>query len=192
MIFRKYVNLSDLKYSKLRFKNNKLKVFRLNINSILGNIFEMNEILNSRMFDIVCFSEFKLDQTIPKSLDRNRHGGGLLVFIKNSLKVTRTFLHDATELVYFQLKLHDQCLNFVYCYRSPKSNETQFLDDTEDFIQSLNLNDPLFVFGDLNLNCDVSKKLNNNFKNFIDNNDLVNFIYQPTREESIFAIRISH
>ncbi|RNA06174.1 RNA-directed DNA polymerase from mobile element jockey [Brachionus plicatilis] len=38
-------------------------------------------------------------------------------------------------------------------------------------------------------NCDPLKKLNNNFKNFIDNNDLVNFVYQPTRVCSRFHKR---
>ena len=102
----------------------------LNVNSILNNLYEVNEILNTRLFDVACFCETKLDDSIPNSFfnnnfytkirfDRNRHGGGLIVFIKNGIKIKRIFLHNQIELVYFQIEIKSQKFNFVYCYRSP-------------------------------------------------------------------------
>ncbi|CAF1091926.1 unnamed protein product, partial [Brachionus calyciflorus] len=166
------------------------KIMHLNINSILNNLFEVDQLLNMRKFDIMCFSECKLDEFIPNSfynnkyyskvrLDRNRHGGGLIVFIKNSIKKNRIFLHNELELIYFQLTVNSQKLNFLYCYRAPSLNECKYLDKLEDFIHSLNLNDPLFIFGDLNMNCLNENNLN--IKQFIQNNELVNFVISPTR-----------
>lgn len=166
------------------------KVLHLNINSILGNLYEVDEILNTCHFDIACFSETKLDDSIPNSflinnfytrirLDRNRHGGGLIIFIKNGIKIKRTFFHKEIELIYFQLEIKNQKFNFIYCYRSPCLKETQYLDKLEDFLQTLNLNESLFVIGDLNMDC--KNKQNSKIEIFLANNDLINFITKPTR-----------
>ena len=153
-------------------------------------MYEVDQILNMRSFDVVYFAESKLDDSIPNSfynnshytkarLDRNRHGGGLIVFIKNGIKKTRVMLHPEMELIYFQLVINSQKLNFVYSYRAPYLNESIYLDKLEDFLHTLNLNEPLFIFGDLNMNCLYEQNLN--IKRFIDNNELINFINEPTR-----------
>ncbi|CAF1112143.1 unnamed protein product, partial [Brachionus calyciflorus] len=55
--------------------------------------------------------------------------------------------------------------------------EIEFLDNLEEFIHSLNLSEPLFIIGDLNMNFNN----NQNIKDFIDHNDMINFISKPTR-----------
>ena len=143
------------------------------------------------MFDIVCFSETKLDDSIPNSfykndyyfklrLDRSRHGGGLIVFIKNSIKVTKSIFLDKMELIYFQIHSKRNKLNFVYSYRAPNLKEQVFLDKLDDFIHTLNLNDPLFIVGDFNMNFDLNN-INSNVREFSCNNNLVNFVQKPTR-----------
>ena len=117
-------------------------------------------------------------------MDRNRHGGGLVIFVKNGLIVTKSIFHDSIELIYVQLKINAQFINFVYCYRSPCLNELSYLDKLEDFIQSLNLNDPLFIIGDLNY--DFLNESKSSIRDFITNNDLVNFVKTPTRVCSRF------
>ena len=113
-------------------------------------MYEVDEILNTKKFDLVCFSETKLDDSIPNSfynnnfyykirLDRSRHGGGLIVFIKNSIVCTKSILLEDIELIYYQLKIKSQKYNFVYCYKAPNIKEQEFLDKLEEFIHSLNL-----------------------------------------------------
>ncbi|CAF1025398.1 unnamed protein product [Brachionus calyciflorus] len=115
-------------------------VFDLNFNFNQGditssrqcfaNLYEVDEILNTGLFEVACFSETKLDETIPNSfysnnyynkirLDRNRHGVGLIIFIKNGIKMIRTILHSNIELIYNQLKIKNQNINLIYGYRSP-------------------------------------------------------------------------
>ncbi len=98
------------KNSKLTENNNSIKfdyfigkkVFtfaHLNINSILPKLVEVNEILDKK-YDLVSFNETKLDNLIPNNFyvnddyqmirrDRNRHGGGLLVFIREEYKIVQ-------------------------------------------------------------------------------------------------------
>ncbi|RNA03789.1 RNA-directed DNA polymerase from mobile element jockey-like [Brachionus plicatilis] len=182
----KYLN-ELLNFNK---SSSNFQALHLNINSILNYLYEVNEILNSKKFDFVCFSETKLDETIPNTffknnhynkirLDRTRHGGGLLVFIKYGLSVTKTILVDELELIYTQFKINSQRFNFVYCYRPPNTKEKDILDKLDDFIHTLNLSEPLFIFGDLNMNYDP--KITSNITYFCTSNDLINFIHKPTR-----------
>ena len=50
---------------------------------------------------------------------------------------------------------------------------SDFCNDLEDLIYSFKCTDPMIIVGDLNMNLG-SCKINCNFKNFIDNNKLVN------------------
>lgn len=164
-------------------------MLHLNINSILNNLFEVDEPLHSNQFDLFLVRETKLDDTISNSfyinnnylkirVDRNRHGGGLLIFIKSSLIVTSTkFLKDI-ELIYFQLNIDQQHYNFVYSYKSPVINDL-ITGKLKEFMYSLDLNDPLFIIGDLNM--DMLDKNNKNLVEFLGNNDLVYFVTEPTR-----------
>ena len=81
-----------------------------------------------------------------------------------------------------QLRIQSQNINLVYCYRSPCIKETFYLEQLEDFIQTLNLNESIFIIGDLNMN--YKKGSNSNISNFIENNEFVNFITEPTRINS--------
>ncbi|CAF1009815.1 unnamed protein product [Brachionus calyciflorus] len=147
--------------------------------------------LNTKLFDILLLSETKLDDSIPNSfykndhyikirLDRTRHGGGLLIFIKNNINVTKSILLEKMELIYFQIQLKNQKLNFVYSYRAPNLKEQYFFEKLDDFIHSLNLNDPLFIIGDLNMEFNTNY-VNSNIRDFTNNNNLVNYVQKPTR-----------
>ena len=124
-------------------------------------------------------SETKLDDSVPNSfytntqyqklrLDRDTKSGGLVIFIKNGLTITKSKLFNNIELIYFQVKVLSQTYNFIYCYRRPVSNEKEFLDHLESVIHTLNLNEPLFIIGDLNMN--ILNDANSNLTSFMDNN----------------------
>ena len=178
------------KFQDFNKNNPKFQILHLNINSILNHLNEVDLILNTKKFDLVFFCETKLDDTFPNSfykndyyykirLDRSRHGGGLIVFIKNSLLLTKSVLLEKMELIYFQARICGQTYNFIYTYRAPNLKEQLFLEKLEDFMHSLNLNEPLFIAGDLNMDYDADS--NSNICKFIDNNDLINFVNKPTR-----------
>ncbi|CAF0837588.1 unnamed protein product [Brachionus calyciflorus] len=153
--------------------------------------FKQEDIIKKRceMANEILSFEINLDDSYPNSfykndyyykirLDRSRHGGGLIVFIRNSLILTKTSFAGNLELISFQIRLNKQLYNFVYPYRAPNLNESIFFDQLEDFLHTLNLNEPLFIVGDLNSDYNNKKHLINQF---IDHNDLVNFVSKPTR-----------
>ncbi|CAF1132148.1 unnamed protein product [Brachionus calyciflorus] len=173
-----------------------IKLIHLNVNSIINKLYDIDQILSSNQVDVLMLSETKLDDEIPNSfyqnnnyfklrLDRNSKGGGLLVFIKNGLMLTKSKFFSNIELIYFQLKISSQVYNFIYCYRQPILNEIVYLYRLESILHSLNLNDPLFIVGDLNMN--ILNNENSNLNSFLANNELMNFIDSPTRTSSKYC-----
>ena len=86
---------------ELRLKNiNRLIIGNLNINSI-PNKFDQLKILIKDKVDILLITETKLDSSFPENQflipgfskpfrkDRNRHGGGLLLYIREDIPAQR-------------------------------------------------------------------------------------------------------
>ena len=79
--------------------NEHFSVLHLNLNSSFNKNEHIKRILNTLLYEIVMFNESKLDKSVPNNLnlhehynllrrDRNRHGGGILVYVKKSYKIT--------------------------------------------------------------------------------------------------------
>ena len=95
-------DLSDLKKLKSSNLNNPIFVY-LNINSLRYKIVDLRQILSSTELEVVAVSETKLNEEFPNSQfeingyynsgpyrrDRNEHGGGLMIFIKQGVPVKR-------------------------------------------------------------------------------------------------------
>ena len=99
-----------------------IKLIHLNVNSIINKLYDIDQILSSNQVDVLMLSETKLDDEIPNSfyqnnnyfklrLDRNSKGGGLLVFFKNGLVLTKSKFFSNIELFYFQFYLLLQTTN---------------------------------------------------------------------------------
>jgi exonuclease III len=171
-------------------KDNKFSILHLNVNSLSSKKTDIFKILDQQIVDIFMLNETKLDSLIhPNSSinhksyvmlrnDRDSHGGGNIVYIKREYNISKSILLNDFEAIYFQIKHETNFYNFLSCYRSPSFNETDFLHKLEDFIFSINLNEPLFLIGDLNFDLlDKDCKL----FDFINNYNLFNFVNKPTR-----------
>ena len=92
-----YKNLKDM---HTKCQENPV-IAHLNRNSIRNKFCELKDLITSSSLDIVVLSETKIDNTFPISQfqipgykapyreGRNAHGGGLLVYIRNSIKSKR-------------------------------------------------------------------------------------------------------
>lgn len=91
---------NDNFYIDIRTKG--LKIGHLNICSLLGKFDDLKEKLAKKPFDILTISETHLDNTIKDGelllngftlvrKDRNRHGGGVAVYISNFFTFRRRF-----------------------------------------------------------------------------------------------------
>ena len=152
---------------------------------------------NPGKLDILFLNESKLNETIPDSLishknyscyrrdrdylsttDLNRNGGGIVVYIR------KEFIHsvkksDTFECMHINLICQNTSMNFLACYKSPSINNQDYLDFLENYVSSIDLKDPLFIVGDLNI--DLLSKHENLLIRFIENFKLKNFITSPTR-----------
>ena len=83
-------------------KNRGFKLAALNITSIPGHIEELRIYMNSKCIDILAVNETRLDDTISSGEitvpgyalernDRNRDGGGVALYIRNTINYERLF-----------------------------------------------------------------------------------------------------
>ena len=135
-------------------------------------------------------NETKLNNNYPKNFlannhynvirkDRTRNGGGVMVLINKQLTIQSTFILENIEAIHLKLKIQSKIFNFISAYRPPGYDaQTEFIEEIEEYIYSLNLNEELYLIGDLNYDLLNKESL---LHNFIKHNKLINLVNKPTR-----------
>ncbi|CAG2219960.1 unnamed protein product [Mytilus edulis] len=155
-----------------------LKIVHNNVCSLLPKLDLINNELHD--YDIICISESHLDKSItddqiklngfhkPIRLDRNRHGGGVTIYIKNSLHfiIRNDISVSNLELLWVEVR---NCSNEKFLvgvlYRPPNSNSNLWDLFSESVDKALDCNLPIFLCGDFN--CDMmSNSIEISFKTF--------------------------
>ena len=148
-------------------------VVHYNINSILANdrIEQLTDICTTLRIDVLILSESKLDQTIPNNLitipgyheplrhDRNRHGGGVPMYIAENLVYQhRSELQSNNyEHLWADARINDKVFAINGLYRPPNEdaeNHKLFLETAEIILTQLYNYDKAeykILSGDLNL-----------------------------------------
>ena len=140
----------------------------LNITSLPRHIDELRIWLKSQNVDILAINETRLDSTIPNNSvnipnyeiirnDRNRNGGGVCMYDRNSISYTIKSLGLTTnecEAICIEIKKpHSKPFAVISSYRRPNSNAKIVFEYLEKSITSLDLvNNELYLLGDLNCN----------------------------------------
>ena len=111
-----------------------MKCLCLNARSIFPKRLDLAAYLASLQYDIIAITESFLDDSITHSLvvppsyvgyrlDRNRHGGGILVLVRDCLTaIRRSYLESDCELLWFELFTHIGPVLFGTFYRLPNSD----------------------------------------------------------------------
>jgi exonuclease III len=172
-------------------KDNKFCFLHLNINSLRNKLHLLKLILNLRLFDIVFLNETRLDFYLhPLSVlkspyyntlrsDREEDsGGGILIFVRNEYVITKSIISSTIEAIFFQISIKKLKFNFVSCYNPPNKQKEEFITELEDFMFRFNLDEPLFLIGDFNIDLLTENHI---FSSFLKNYDLKNFVEGPTR-----------
>ena len=165
-------------------------IAQLNINSVRNKFCELKELITTSSLDIVVISETKIDYTFPTSQfqipgyktpyreDRNANGGGLLVYVKNSITSKRiNNLEDSQiENICLEINLKHQKWFLVATYNPPNSSNEYFQNSIIKIVDKASLNYENFVIiGDLNLTPD-----NLHLKTIFSTLSLSNLIKEPT------------
>ncbi|CAG2220588.1 unnamed protein product [Mytilus edulis] len=168
-----------------------LKIVHNNVCSLLPKLDLINNELHE--YDIICISESHLDKSItddqiklngfhkPIRLDRNRHGGGVTIYVKNSLHfiIQNDISVSNLELLWVEVRNYSNEKFLVgVLYRPPNSNSNIWDLFNESVDKALDCNLPIFLCGDFN--CDMMSNTSNSFKKLLNRLNLENVVWEPT------------
>ena len=170
------VKISDEKSVQInpfKLKGKGLKVFILNVCTFYRRLDEIRNHIVSSNVDIIGFSESGLNNNISDSevetdgykvhrCDRKeRTGGGLTVYVRDSLSVTRCHLveDDKIESVWLELSNVNSKPTFIgFIYRPPDSLSCWY-DHFECYLEAvIQKSDHIIILGDFNVNLLKTKK----------------------------------
>lgn len=148
--------------------------------------------------EIICISETHLTEIIDSSeicIDEyecyrtdslSRHTGGVQMYIKNHIKVleiNRVVSGRSYWLLSTKLNIHGKIFFVVCLYRSPNSSCAEFMTFFEtwcnDYVCDVNV--PLIIFGDFNINWLSSDFYSNKFKALANDMGLLQIVNEITR-----------
>ncbi len=172
----------------------------MNIDSLIKKRDDILEIINKCLPDIFAFNETNLNEFIPNNpfahskynlirhdkITNGNAAGGILIYVSNCYSILFIKKFTNIEAIYVKLRLNNLILNFVSCYKNPKENSQVFLDTLDEFLITTNLNEPLLIIGDFNIDL-VKLKTKKLISNFMNGLELKNYMNESTRSVSKFS-----
>ena len=175
-----------------------LKMAHFNIRTLPGNFDQVKILLHNHPVDVIAFSETRLDEFISDSeisvdnyqlyrKDRNRNGGGVILYVSNTNchhKLREDLMISSLELVAIELTQgKSKPIIVLAWYRPPNSNMDLF-DDIERVLSITECENKDFILmGDLNCNL-LSPNPSCHTKRLVDiceDANLEQVINEPTR-----------
>ena len=150
-----------------------LKIGCLNIRGLLGKIDVIRAILNSCQFDIFCLCETLIDMNVGnheidipgysiEMCNRNRHGGGVLMYVKDGITYYTNITHmtsSSVESTWINIKHTDESLAAGVMYRPPSANAEYFSNMLDQLDHVHSEYDNVILLGDLNHNYVFGERL---------------------------------
>ena len=181
--------IDGLKEYKIRNVNN-LVVGSININSI-RNKHDQLKLLVDRNIDILIIEETKIDNTFPAGQffidgymppfrrDRNRFGGGILIYVKENIPARVLDTHelpDDIESIFLELNFRRNKWLLMGTYHPPsQSTDYYYMEVGKALDVYRNTYDNLLLIGDFN-----EKESDSNTLKFMENYNLKNLVKEPT------------
>lgn len=174
---------------------NKFNFIHLNVNGLRHKLCEVFEILNLKHLDLFLLNETKLDVDVPMSkfmhpnynilrLDRKEAGGGgLMVYLKKNYDLIK-YEYTNFETIHFKTRINGCIVNFVASYKSPSTDNNNYLSELENLLLSIDRTEHIIIVGDLNMN--LMDEKGNELRTFLTNNEFINCVNGFTRVNHIF------
>ena len=179
---------------EIRVKNvNKVVIGTLNINSFASKFEQLREIIG-RTIDILTIQETKLDPSFPLEqftlegyfkpyrLDRNRYGGGVLIYVREDIPSKLLNKHNFTKNVegmFIEINLRKTKLLFFGGYRSDHQvyglSKEDYLDQIIFAMDKYSNYDKVLIAGDLNI--DVEEDI---LEDFLFEQNMKNLVKEKT------------
>ena len=135
----------------------------LNARSVVSKRFDLSAFVLACDFDVVAITETFLDNSIHDShivppgytvfrKDRNRHGGGVLLLIRDSLNASlRPDLDDQCEVLWVSIPTKSSAILFGVFYRCPHAPLSTLEALRSSVCSAVTHNQPVILCGDFNL-----------------------------------------
>ena len=145
------------------------KMAFLNIVSLPKKIDEIRYSMSNKLIDLIAFNETRLDSSITNGMihlndydiirkDRSRNGGGVCIYLRNSINyiIRQDLISSELEAVCVEIiKPHSRPFLVTTIYRPPNAS-SEFFDHFEKLIKAIDdENKEMYILGDLN--CDMLK-----------------------------------
>ena len=179
---------------KIRIKNvNRIVIGSLNINSLPNKFDQLKEVIGKNL-DILVIQETKLDASFPQEqfiingftkpyrLDRNRDGGGILIYVREDIPSKLLSKHNFTQYVeglFVEINLRKTKLLLFGGYRSehPKYglSKSDFLEQLRFGLDKYSSYEKILIAGDLNI--DYKEEI---LEEFLFEQNMKNLVKDPT------------
>ena len=141
-----------------------LKIALLNVNSLTKHIDELNVFMANKPLDVLAINESKLDLVDSDQLvnlegynivrrDRNKHGGGVCFYLRNTITFSRQYQleNDDLELIALEILKPNSCpFLIVTWYRLPNT-PLDYFQKFEMFLKEANARySEIDILGDFN------------------------------------------
>ena len=148
-------------------------IANLNITSLIKNIDQFRLYLEKQKFDVFCINETRLDATVPNHevgingyelvrKDRNRNGGGVAIYLRNSInyKVKEELMSCDLEIITVEISKPKSKPFLVSCWYRPPDSPMEIFNNYEELVKKMDSEyEEIILIGDFN--CDWSQISNN-------------------------------
>ena len=179
------------------------KIISTNCRSLMPNLDSIRAYAALCKPDVIALCETWLDDTISDCeifipdyytirRDRNRRGGGVLLYVKECIPTASVLRHPSLELLFVEVTLKHSPLSIGLYYRPPSSDRS--LTEFEQFLESLKpnqLKSAMFV-GDLNINLLSQSPVSQDILSTMLAFHLHQVVTEPTRVSSSSSSLIDH
>ena len=147
----------------------------LNLNHFGSKIDDVRDTWRKLPIVVKCIDETKSDSSYhdpqlkisgyqypPYRKNRNKYGGGKIVFLREALmaKRVRDFEGDTTEIICLELTTCKKIWCIIFACRSTNNNKYIFFSELSNFLNRVAMKyDNLLVIGDLNIDTLIRKKI---------------------------------
>ena len=147
------------------FKRKGLHCIHLNVHSLLPKISELRIIANKTSAAVITLTETWIGNLVTNSeisidgytvfrKDRNRHGGGVCLYIKNNIAFNQRddLNNDNIETLFVDILLpRSKPIVVGVCYR-PDPEDLEFLIQFEETVSKIKSDCEIMILGDFNIN----------------------------------------
>ena len=165
----------------------------ININSLLNKFHNIEFILNEQYVDVLVINETRLNNNHDDNLFLNpfyhllrrdreiNSGGGIIVFVKNNLKIESVVFDEKFETISFLMNPNNNTkIALIASYRPPNDPEIPFIEHLEQRTSVYEtLVEDIIIVGDLNFN--MLDRNDNKLFDFNQSNGFRNTIFAGTR-----------